>query len=71
MNSWLQGVWEGQVHTAIFRMDHQQGPTVQHTELCSMLGDSLAEWGVLGGEWIHVNEWLSPFALHLKRPQRC
>ena len=23
-----QGVWDGQVHTAIFKMDNQQGPTV-------------------------------------------
>ena len=31
------GVWDGHVHTAIFKMDNQQGPTVQHMELCSML----------------------------------
>ena len=23
------GIWEGQVHTAIFKMDNQQGPIVQ------------------------------------------
>jgi len=22
-----QGVWDGQVHTAVFKMDNQQGPT--------------------------------------------
>ena len=27
--------------TAIFKMDNQQGPTVQHRELCSMLCDGL------------------------------
>ena len=32
-----QGVWEGHVHTAIFKMDNQQGPTEQQMELCSML----------------------------------
>ena len=25
----------------------------------------------LGGEWIHVYIWLSPFAVHLKLPQPC
>ena len=32
-----QGVWDGHVHTAVFKTDNQQGPTVQHRELCSML----------------------------------
>ena len=36
MNLWLpelggrmgrEGVWDGHVHTAIFKMDHLQGPT--------------------------------------------
>ena len=27
-----QGVWGGHVHTAMFKMDKQQGPTVQHME---------------------------------------
>ena len=41
MNLWLprgrdsQGVCR--VHTAIFKMDNQQGHIVQHMELCSML----------------------------------
>ena len=31
--SW--GVWGGHVHTAVFKMDNQQGPTVaQGTVLC-------------------------------------
>ena len=39
MNFWLPGrtdsqrVWEGHVHAAIFKMDNQQGPIVQHMEL--------------------------------------
>ena len=36
-----QGVWEGHAHTAIFKMDNQKGPTVQHRELCSMFCGSL------------------------------
>ena len=45
MNLWLprgrdsQGVCR--VHTAIFKMDNQQGHIVQHMELCSMLCGSL------------------------------
>ena len=42
------GVWDGHVHTAIFKMDNQQGPTVQHVELCSMLCGSLDGRGVWG-----------------------
>ena len=42
MNIWLprgrdsQGFWEGHVHTAIFKMNNQQRPIVQHMELCSI-----------------------------------
>ena len=28
-----QGIWNGHVHTAIFKTDSQQGPTVQHMKL--------------------------------------
>ena len=41
-NLWLpggrdsQGLWEGHVHTAVFKMDNQQELIVQHRELCSM-----------------------------------
>ena len=27
--------------------------------------------GGLGGEWIHVYVWLSPFIVHLKLPKHC
>ena len=27
------GVWVGHIHTAIFKMDNQQAPTVEHREL--------------------------------------
>ena len=40
--------WDGHVHTAIFKMDSQQGPTVQHRELGSILHGSLHGRGVLG-----------------------
>ena len=35
------GVWDGSVPTAIFKIDNQQGPTVQHRELCSILCNKL------------------------------
>ena len=28
------------LHTAVFKMDNQLGPTVQHRELCSVLCDT-------------------------------
>ena len=34
------------VDTAIFKMDNQQGPTVQHRKLCSMLCGDLEGRGV-------------------------
>ena len=39
------------IHTALFKIDQQQGPTVQHREVCSMLCGSLdgkAVWGENG-----------------------
>ena len=52
---------------AKFKMDNQQGPTVQHRELYSMLCGSLDGRGV-GGEWVHVYVWLGPFPVHLELP---
>ena len=40
----------GHVHTAIFKMNNQQGPTVEHMELCSMFCGNLDGRG-FGGEW--------------------
>ena len=51
-------------------MENQQGPTVRHRELCSVLWGSLGG-GRFGGEWMHVYVWLRPFAAHLKLPQHC
>ena len=42
------GVWDGQVPIAIFKMDNQQGPTVEFSELCSTLSGSLDRKGVWG-----------------------
>ena len=41
-----QGVWDGQVPIAIFKMDNQQRPTVEHRKLCSMLSGSQDGRGV-------------------------
>ena len=41
-----QGVGDRCVHTAILKMDNQQGPTVSHRNLCSMLHGSLDGKGV-------------------------
>ena len=30
------GVWDWHVHTAVFKTDNQQGPTVQHRDLYSI-----------------------------------
>ena len=55
MNLWLLGerdswgVWEGHVHSVVFKMDNQQGPIVQHMELSQWY---VAAWmgGKFGGE---------------------
>ena len=36
-----EGIWDRHVHSAILKMDNQQGPIVYHKELCSMLCGSL------------------------------
>ena len=38
---WLLSIWDWHVHTAILKMDNQQGPIAQHMVLCSMLCGSL------------------------------
>ena len=58
------------MHTAIFKMDDQRWPTIQHREPSLMLCDSLdgrRTWE----ELIHVYVWLSPFAVHPKLSQHC
>ena len=36
-------LWEGHIHSAIFKMDNQQKPILLHMELCSVLYASLDE----------------------------
>ena len=35
------GVWDQQIHTTIYKIDKQEGPTVQHRELYSIFCDNL------------------------------
>ena len=49
-----QGVWDGHIHTAMFKMDNKQGPTVQHMELCSVLCGSLDGTEV----WERMDTWI-------------
>ena len=65
--SWMwikKPVWDWYVHSAVFKMDNHQGPTVQHRELCSMLGSSLNESGVAGrmdiGIWMAESRCCPP-----------
>ena len=37
-DSW--GVWDGHVHTAIFKMDNQQGPTIAQGTLLNVTKQS-------------------------------
>ena len=58
-----EGVWDGHV----LSMDNPQGP--RGTLLTAMWQPG---WeGSLGGEWIHVYECPSPFAVHLKLSLHC
>ena len=63
-------VWDEHVHTAIFKMDNQQGPTVLHRELCLVLSGSLHRRGVCR-EWIYGYILLSRSAVLLKLSQLC
>ena len=56
--------------TAIFKLDNQQGPTLQHRELCSMLCGSLDVRGV----WGRVDACMcmvESLSVHLKLSQHC
>ena len=39
-------MWDGHVHTALFKMDNQQGLTVYHRELCPVLRGNLDGRGI-------------------------
>jgi len=40
---------------------------IRRTSLCAYFKNYL----LFEGEWIHIYEWLSPFAVHLKLSQHC
>ena len=50
----VRGVQDQHVHIAIFKVDNQQEPTIQHRELCSLLGGSLDGRGV----WGRMDTWM-------------
>ena len=62
------GVGDGHIYNAVFKMDNQEGPTVEHREVCSK------SCGILGGTgfWRRINTclytWLSAFTVQLKLP---
>ena len=71
-----KGVWGRHVHTDIFKADSQQGPTVEHRELCSTLCGSLDGGG--GGAVCSVQRRMDayicvtkPFCCALKLSQHC
>ena len=66
-----QGVWDGHGHTALFIMENQQGPAVQHSPDTGTLLSVMWQPGWEGslGENGHVFVWLSPFTVHLKPSQ--
>ena len=65
-----QLVWDGHIQIDIFEMDNQQGHTVHHRELCSMLSGSL-DGTDISGKWIYVYVWLSHFTVHLQLSKYC
>ena len=61
-----QGVCDGHVHTAILKLEYQQGPTVYHNVMQQPGWEgSLGENGQM-----HIT-WLGPFNVHLKLSQHC
>ena len=61
---------DGHVHTAIFKMGDQQGPSVWHRGLCSTLYGSLDGRGVWGRMDTYIYVCVS-VAVHLKLSQHC
>ena len=53
---------DGHVHTAIFKMDNEQGPTSENMELCSVLYSSLDRRKVWGRMDTCLYIWLNPFS---------
>ena len=42
------------MHTAVLKMDDQQGPTLQHRELCSVVCGSLMGGDFAGNEYMYM-----------------
>ena len=66
-----QVIWDGHVHTATFKMDNQQGPTVQHIELCSV---NVTWQPGREGVWRRMNACVCMgecLRCHLKLSQHC
>ena len=42
------GVWDQHIHIAVLKMENQQGPAVEHRELCSLFCGSLDGRGAWG-----------------------
>ena len=51
------GIWDGHAHTAICERDDQQGPSVEHRELCSALHGSLEGREVAGSRYTCMYGW--------------
>ena len=49
------------MHSPIFKMNNQQGPTAWHRELCSMLCGSLVERSSGENRYMYIHIWLEPF----------
>ena len=47
------GVWNQQIQTTVYKIDKQQGPTVQRKELCSLSCNK----GFPGGSEVKVSAW--------------
>ena len=58
------GVWDGYVHTAKFKIENQQGPTVSHRELSSILCNYL--FGKRKDVCVCIHIKLNHFAIYLK-----
>ena len=67
-------MWDEHAHTAIFKMDKQQGPTGNSVASTGNSAECYVAAGMGGefrGEWIHEYVWLSHSAVHLKWSQLC
>ena len=64
-----EGIWDGHIHIAMFKMDNQQEPMYSTGNSAQCYA---AAWmgGEGGGEWIHVYVWLSLLSVQLKLLQQ-